>query len=188
VSGRVLPIRILGDPVLREPSRDVEAFDDLLRVLSEDMLETMYQAPGVGLAAPQVGLSLRFFVYDDMRGSGPNAVANPVVSNLEGGETTDEGCLSIPSLYFPTARALAVRLDGVDVEGHPVSIEAEGFLARIFQHETDHLLGRLFIDRLGEAERREAMVAIREIQLAGDPRWGAGRPSPRSGRRAREER
>src|SRR5919198_4376563 len=103
----VLPIRMLGDPVLREPSRDVEAFDELMHRLYEDMLETMYHAPGVGLAAPQIGLSLRLFVFDPgpEHGTGPGAVANPVLSYMDGEQTDEEGGLSIPNLYLPTTRA-----------------------------------------------------------------------------------
>jgi peptide deformylase len=161
----ILPIRVLGDPVLREPSRDIETFDELMRRLYEDMLETMYKAPGVGLAAPQIGLSLRFFVYDAEKGSDPGALANPVLSELEGTIVEDEGCLSIPGLWYPTPRAERVRLDGLDLDGKPVAIRAEGFLARVFQHETDHLNGLLFLDRLSEDDRRKAMSMLREQEL-----------------------
>jgi peptide deformylase len=169
----VLPIRTLGDPVLREPSRDVEDFDELMVRLYEDMLETMYRAPGVGLAAPQIGLSLRFFVYDVERGNGPGAIANPVLSEMGGQTVEDEGCLSIPNLWYPTGRAELVRLDGVDLRGEPVSIRAEGLLARVFQHETDHLNGMLFVDRLSEEDRRKAMSMLREREL------GASQGRPR---------
>lgn len=161
----VLPIRILGDPVLREPSRDVETFDELMHRLYEDMLETMYKAPGVGLAAPQIGLSLRFFVYDAERGNGPGAIANPLLSEIEGEIVQDEGCLSIPNLWYPTARAERVRVDGLDLRGDPVIVHAEGLLARVFQHEIDHLNGMLFIDRLSEEDRRKAMSTLREQEL-----------------------
>jgi peptide deformylase len=161
----VLPIRTLGEPVLREPSRNVETFDELMRRLYEDMLETMYHAPGVGLAAPQIGLSLRFFVYDTEKGNRAGAVANPVLSDAEGEVIEEEGCLSIPGLWYPTARAERIRVEGLDLEGNPVSIEAEGLLARVFQHETDHLNGMLFIDRLSEEDRRQAMSMLRERDL-----------------------
>jgi peptide deformylase len=160
-----LPIRSLGDPVLREPSSDVETFDELMHRLYEDMLETMYNAPGVGLAAPQIGLSLRFFVYDTEKGNGAGAIANPVLSEMEGEIVEEEGCLSIAGLWYPTPRAERVRVEGVDLEGKPVSIEAEGLLARVFQHETDHLNGMLFIDRLSEEDRRQAMGTLREREL-----------------------
>jgi peptide deformylase len=165
----VLPIRTLGDPVLREPSRNVETFDELMRHLYEDMLETMYHAPGVGLAAPQIGLSLRFFVYDTERGNRAGALANPVLSDHEGEVVEEEGCLSIPGLWYPTARAERVRIEGLDLEGNPVLIEAEGLLARVFQHETDHLNGMLFIDRLSEEDRRQAMSMLRERDLGAKP-------------------
>src|SRR2546429_7120240 len=139
----ILPIRILGDPVLKEPGSEVTAFDRSLHRLAEDMLETMYAAPGVGLAAQQVGLTLRFFVFDQGDGTGPVAVANPVLTALEGEQDDDEGCLSIPGLYFPTKRAMRARLDGQDVDGSAISMEGEGLLARIFQHETDHVHGKL---------------------------------------------
>jgi len=165
----IIPIRTLGDPVLRAPAEDVEAFDESLRRLRDDMFDTMYDAPGVGLAAPQVGLSLRFFVYDDGQGS-KGAVANPRVTLLHAKQTEEEGCLSIPGLYHETPRALMVRLEGWDVEGQRVRLEGEGLLARIFQHETDHLNGMLFIDRLSEEERRQAMAELRDQELGARPR------------------
>ena len=161
----LLPIRTLGDPVLREPSRDVETFDELMQRLYEDMLETMYKAPGVGLAAPQIGLSLRFFVYDAEKGNGPGAIANPVLSELDGEIVAEEGCLSIPGLWYETARAERVRIDGLDMQGEPITVHAEGLLARVFQHETDHLNGMLFVDRLSEEDRRKAMRMLREREL-----------------------
>jgi peptide deformylase len=165
----VLPIRKLGGPVLREPCRDVEVFDELMLRLYQDMLDTMYEAPGVGLAAPQVGLSLRFFVYDANDGNGPGAVANPVLSAHEGEQVEEEGCLSIPSLWYPTSRSLRVRVTGLDLKGQPISVEGEGLRARIFQHETDHVNGLLFIDRLSDEDRRQAMADLRERDLGARP-------------------
>jgi peptide deformylase len=163
----IYPIRVLGDPVLKERGADVEAFDSSLQTLCDDMLQTMYEAPGVGLAAPQIGLSLRLFVYDPGDGSGPGAVANPELTLLEGRQEEEEGCLSIPGLYFATPRALQARVEGRDVHGQPIVVEAEGLLARIFQHETDHVNGLLFIDRLPQTERREAMAHMRHRDLGG---------------------
>lgn len=160
----VLPIRILGDPVLREPTRPVERFDATLRRIVEDMFETMYDAPGVGLAANQVGLSSRFFVYDDREGS-MGFVANPEISEREGEEEQDEGCLSIPGPFHPTRRARSLRLRGQDLDGASIDVRAEGYLARIYQHETDHLDGMLYIDRLDDAGRREVMRQLREADL-----------------------
>jgi peptide deformylase len=169
----IMPIRILGDPVLRTPGSPVESFDAALAVLSEDMFETMYDAPGVGLAAPQVGLSLRLFVFDDGQGL-KGVVANPELTDLQGEQIEDEGCLSIPGLYHPTPRAMRVRLGGQDLHGEPVVIEGEGLLARIFQHETDHLDGTLYIDRLSETERRQAMAELRDVELRGGPSFSSG--------------
>lgn len=163
-----MPIRTLGDPVLREKTRPVESFDAALRRLAEDLLETMYEAPGVGLAANQVGLSIACFVYDDREG-GAGFVANPVVSDLEGEDDLEEGCLSIPGPYHPTVRASSVRLRGRDLEGRPIDLEAEGLLARIFQHETDHLSGMLYIDRLTDEGRRDVMRQLRELEIKAPP-------------------
>ena len=173
-----LQIRVLGDPVLRERGRDVDAFDAALWRLADDMLETMYDAPGVGLAAQQVGLSLRLFVYDPGDGTGSGAVANPEVTLLEeeGEIEQDEGCLSIPGHYFPTRRAARVRLSGQDLDGRPIVAEADGLLARIFQHETDHTNGMLFVDRLDPDARRAAMAQINagELDLRALKGRGAG--------------
>jgi peptide deformylase len=128
------------------------------------MFETMYAAPGVGLAAPQVGVSSRFFIYDDGDGA-KGFVANPVLSDPAGEETRDEGCLSIPGPFHPTTRALSISLRGQDLRGAPLQIRAEGLLARIFQHETDHTQGRLYIDRLDDDGRREVMRQLREAEL-----------------------
>jgi peptide deformylase len=167
----ILPIRTLGDPVLREPSRPVELFDSALAALVGDMFDTMYDAPGVGLAAPQIGRSLRLFVYDDREesGEGKGVLANPGLVVLEEDEEQDEGCLSIPGLFFPTTRATRVVVRGQRLDGAPVQIEALGLLARIMQHETDHVNGMLFIDRLSGEARKEAMRAIRERELEISP-------------------
>jgi peptide deformylase len=160
----VLPIRTLGDPVLRERAVPVEGFDDALRRLADDMAETMHAAPGVGLAANQVGVRLACFVYDDRDGHA-GFVANPALSDLEDEETIDEGCLSVPGPYHPTSRALKVRLRGFDLEGKPLDVRAEGLLARIFQHETDHLDGKLYLDRLDDNGRRDVMRQLRELEV-----------------------
>ena len=160
----VLRIRTLGDPVLRETASPAEVFDDALRRIVDDMLETMYAAPGVGLAGNQVGLRTACFVYDDREGHA-GFVANPRLSELEGEETLEEGCLSIPGPYHPTVRAARVRLVGADLDGEPLDIVAEGLLARIFQHETDHLNGMLYIDRLDDSGRRDVMRQLREFEV-----------------------
>lgn len=160
----VLQIRTLGDPVLRETCAPVQRFDGWLRRTADDMLETMYAAPGVGLAANQVGIGMRFFVYDDGDGR-TGFVANPELSALDGADTIDEGCLSIPGPFAPTSRAIRVRLRGRDLGGEVLELRAEGLLARIFQHETDHLNGGLYIDRLDDEGRRDVMRQLRELEL-----------------------
>lgn len=160
----VMQIRTLGDPVLRETTSPVEVFDDALHRIVDDMLETMYAAPGVGLAGNQVGLRTACFVYDDREGHA-GFVANPRLSEPEGEETLEEGCLSIPGPYHPMVRAERVRLVGADLDSEPLDIAAEGLLARIFQHETDHLNGMLYIDRLDDAGRRDVMRQLREFEV-----------------------
>jgi peptide deformylase len=178
----VLPIRTLGDPVLRVPTSPVETFDRSLRKLADEMFEAMYAAPGVGLAAPQVGRSLRLFVYDDGDGE-KGIVANGTLTRLDGEQVEEEGCLSIPGIYHETPRAMEARIEGVDVKGHPVILDGEGLLARIFQHETDHLEGMLFIDRLSDADRRTVLAAVRDQELEGGPSGSRGRFSRASRRR-----
>jgi len=162
-----MPIRILGDPVLREPAKPVTTFDRTLRTLRDDMLETMYDAPGVGLAGPQVGISLRVFTFDDGQ-TGPSFMANPVLSGDEGELLEEEGCLSIPGPYHETKRYARIMCSGQDVDGAPLELTGEGLLARIFQHETDHLDGMLFIDRLDEEGRRSVLAELRRIELGLD--------------------
>jgi len=174
----IIPIRILGDPVLKTPAKPVERFDDGLRRLADDMLETMYDAPGVGLAGPQVGISLRFFVFDDGV-TGPMFMANPELVFHEGELVEEEGCLSIPGPFYPTERAATVTCRGQDLAGDPLEITGEGLLARIFQHETDHLDGTLFIDRLNEEGRKAVLAELRRIEL--------GLAEPRQRRRDVEE-
>ena len=160
----ILRIRTLGDPVLKTPSKPVTDFDRKLRRLSEDMVETMRDAPGVGLAAPQVGIGLRFFVFDDGE-TGPTAIANPVLSGGDGELTEEEGCLSIPGPFHPTPRFATITCRGQGLDGSPLEMTGEGLLARIFQHETDHLEGTLFIDRLDEEGRRAVLAEMRRIEL-----------------------
>jgi peptide deformylase len=160
----ILPIRTLGDPALKTPAKPVTRFDRSLRALYDDMVETMYDAPGVGLAGPQVGLSLRLFVFDD-GDTGPTFMANPEIFDGRGEQVDEEGCLSIPGPYHPTSRFAAVRCRGQDLEGREFELEGEGLLARILQHETDHLDGLLFIDRLDEEGRRQVLAELRRIEL-----------------------
>ncbi len=155
----IRPICITGEPVLHLKAVEVTDFNDELRVLVQDMFETMDKAPGVGLAAPQIGVGLRIFTYDyadDEGNERRGVVINPV---LEIGEISDEpadedteieGCLSVPGERFPLKRSDTATITGVDLEKKPVRIEAEGWFARIFQHEFDHLNGILYVDRLAE--------------------------------------
>lgn len=160
----IIPIRTLGDPVLKSLSKPVERFDAALRHLVEDMFATMYDAPGVGLAAPQVGISLRLFVFDDGV-TGPMCMANPELLSAEGEVLEEEGCLSIPGPFYPTRRSARIVCSGQDLHGKPYEMGGEGLLARIFQHETDHLQGTLFIDRLDEDGRKAVFAELRRVEL-----------------------
>jgi peptide deformylase len=126
----------------------------------------MYEAPGVGLAAPQVGVQKRLFVYDLHDDEGAKVVINPVLTGGEGEWVYDEGCLSVPGLFWPIIRPKTVHLTGVDLDGKPISIEADELEARVFQHEVDHLDGTLLIERLGPDQRREAMRVLRSRALS----------------------
>jgi peptide deformylase len=157
-------IRVFGDPVLRTPAAEVTDIDaDLVR-LADDMVQTMYEAPGVGLAAPQIGVQKRLFVYDI--GDGPSAVVNPRIIERAGEWTYEEGCLSVPGLSWPIVRAAQVHLSGWDLDGNELSIEADELLARVFQHETDHLDGILLLERLDKPQRKQAMRALRNRTLS----------------------
>ena len=157
----VRPIRIFGDPVLRTEADPVTSFDAELRALIDDLEDTVREPGRAGVAAPQIGVSLRAFSYnvDGVVGH----LINPELSDLEGEQDDDEGCLSIPGLYFPTRRALSVTARGVDRNGEPLTIHGTGFLARALQHETDHLAGTLYIDTLTGDVRRQALREIRRI-------------------------
>jgi peptide deformylase len=156
-------IRLIGDPVLRQRAHEVTDVDGKLARLAEDMIATMYAAPGVGVAAPQVGVQKRLFVYDV--GDGPHTIINPTIVESRGEWGYDEGCLSIPGLSFELVRPKEVHLVGYDLDGNELSIEADELLARAFQHELDHLDGVLFIERLEPAEHKAAMKLIREQRL-----------------------
>ena len=161
----VQPIRLFGDPVLRRRADEVVDFDRELRKLVEDLTETMLHAPGAGLAAPQIGVGLRVFTWyvDDQVGH----LVNPVLELSAEEQDGLEGCLSIPELAFECIRALSVVATGFDMHGEPQRIEGSDKLARAIQHETDHLDGVLFVDRLDPAGRKAAMKAIRESEWFG---------------------
>jgi peptide deformylase len=159
------PIRLFGDPVLRQRAVDVVDFDRELRTLVSDLTDTMLAAPGAGLAAPQIGVGLRVFTWyvDEQVGH----LVNPVLDLSEEEQLGPEGCLSIPELRIDCRRALSVVAKGLDLHGEPVTIEGSELLARAIQHETDHLDGILFLDRLDPGQRKAAMKAIRESDWFG---------------------
>ncbi|WP_329519256.1 peptide deformylase [Spirillospora sp. NBC_01491] len=168
-TGTARPIRVLGDPVLRTGCDPVRTFDAALERLVDDMFITMYEEDGAGVAANQVGVSLRAFVYDcrddhDRRHVGH--VVNPVLVAADGGTLVErEGCLSVPGLGFATPRHAHAVVEGVDVKGRPVRVEGTGYFARCLQHECGHLDGGVYIDVLSGEVRREAMRAIRSARL-----------------------
>jgi peptide deformylase len=155
----VRPIRIYGDPVLRTPAEPVTAFDDELRALIADLEDTVREPGRAGVAAPQIGVGLRAFSYHV--GGRVGHMINPVLSDFDGEQDDEEGCLSLPGMGFATPRALAVTATGFDQHGAPLTIAATGFLARALQHETDHLDGRLYIDTLTGDTRRQALRELR---------------------------
>jgi peptide deformylase len=158
-------IRLFGDPVLRTPTDPVTGFDTDLRALVTDLMDTLTGLPGrAGVAAPQIGVSARVFVYDADGRRGH--VVNPVLTELDGRQDDEEGCLSLPGLAFPTPRAWSVAVAGQDQHGEPVRFAATGFLARALQHETDHLDGRLYVDTLRGDTRRQALREIRRVRPA----------------------
>jgi peptide deformylase len=161
----VRPIRLLGDPVLRTPAEVVTSFDAELRGLVEDLMDTLLGAPGrAGVAAPQIGVSARVFVY--LAGGQRGHLINPTLELSEELQEGEEGCLSLPELYFPTPRAMHAVARGVDQHGEPLTIEGSGFLARALQHEADHLDGRLYVDTLTGDTRRQALRAVRAARWA----------------------
>ena len=158
-------IRLFGDPVLRTPAAPVVTFDKELRTLVKDLTDTMLAAPGTGLSANQIGVALRVFTFDVDGEVG--YLINPDLDLSEDCQDGPEGCLSLPGLVYDTPRALRTVAKGVDMWGEPLMLEGSGLLARCVQHETDHLDGILFIDRLSPANRKLAMKEIRESQWFG---------------------
>ncbi|WP_010525404.1 peptide deformylase [Nesterenkonia sp. F] len=189
----VLPLRMIGDPVLRTPAREVGVVDDSVRRLIEDMLTTMDAVGGIGLAAPQVGVGLRIFTYDVAGSRG--AVVDPTVETSGSPEFTPhdsaagpatgtnlvrEGCLSIADVHGPVGRPQRARLTGLAPDGGRVDVEASGLLAVCFQHEADHLDGRLFVDRLVGEEKRAALRTLRQTPQDADSS-PAARRAPSAG-------
>lgn len=171
-------VRVFGDPVLRQIAADVTDIDAKLVKLAEDMLQTMYAEPGIGLAAPQVGVQRRFFVYD--LGDDPRALINPVIQESDGEWVYEEGCLSVPGLSWEIVRPKTIHITGYDLDGNEVSIEADELEARLYQHELDHLDGVLLIDRLDDKTRKAALRTLRERfidPLNDEPQDPAPRPT-----------
>lgn len=171
-------IRLHGDPVLKQRTVEVTEIDGALVRLVNDMIETMHAAPGVGLAANQVGVQKRLFVYDV--GEGPRVVVNPVIDERDGEWTYEEGCLSVPGLYWPIVRSEGVHLRGLDLDGNDLSLDAHELLARVFQHEVDHLEGVLLLEHLDDDQRAEAMRTLRARAL-GLPVRPGGERTPAAG-------
>jgi peptide deformylase len=179
----IQPIRLFGDPVLRRRADEVVDFDKELRKLVEDLTDTMLDAPGAGLAAPQIGVGLRVFTWN-VDGEVGHLI-NPQLQLSDECQDGGEGCLSLPGLTYDTRRALHVVAKGFNMHGDEVTIEGSELLARAIQHETDHLDGVLFIDRLDEAARKAAMREIREsewfglekpsVKVSPHPMFGTGR-------------
>jgi len=164
------PILKYGDPVLHERAAPVEAVTLDVQMIVDDMIETMYAAPGVGLAAPQVGIPLRLFVIDVSIGRDPNGLIvmiNPELVEREGMQLEDEGCLSVPGFNATVVRPASVVMKGLDRSGEMRQLEGTGLLARAFQHELDHLDGTLFVDRLRGVKRDLIVRRIRKLTRAG---------------------
>ena len=155
-------IRLFGDPVLKQRASEVTDVDGVLKALVDGMVDTLHGAAGLGLAAPQVGVQ---FVYELPDEEGPRVIVNPVLSEARGEWTYDEGCLSVPGLYFPITRPKEVHLTGYDLDGNEVSIEGDELVARLFQHELDHLDGILLLEHLDPEQRKAAMRALRDRTL-----------------------
>ena len=156
-------IRIIGDPVLRRRAAEVADVDSTLVRIVEGMVETMYSADGVGLAAPQIGVQKRLFVWD--LGEGPRTIVNPEIVESDGEWVYDEGCLSVPGLTWEIVRPKQVHVVGRDLDGNEVSVEADELEARLFQHELDHLDGTLLIERLDPETRKAALRTLRELGI-----------------------
>ncbi|MDQ6781889.1 MAG: peptide deformylase [Actinomycetota bacterium] len=153
-------LRYFGDPVLTQRAAEVTDISGTLVNLAEEMVDVMYDAQGVGLAAPQVGVQKRLFVYQLGDGD-PITIVNPTISEGRGEWEYDEGCLSIPGLFFPIVRPKEIHLTGYDLDGREISIEADELEARCLQHELDHLDGKLLIEMLDAGQRRSAMAELR---------------------------
>lgn len=169
------PVRLFGDPVLKQRSREVEELDGSLVGLVDAMYESMYEAVGLGLAAPQVGVQKRLFTYDV--GEGPSVLVNPVIVETKGELAFEEGCLSVPGLRFEIVRPEFITVLGVDLHGREVVVEGDDVLGRLLLHEVDHLDGVLLLDRLEPDVRKKALRALRDQDLVAAARQPGGAPA-----------
>jgi peptide deformylase len=169
------PLRYFGDPVLKQRAREVEELTGDLTTLVHGMYETMDVEEGIGLAAPQVGVRKRIFTYDLHEGDGPHVVINPEIVVSEGEIVSEEGCLSVPGFRFEVVRAERITVRGIDLDGREVILEGDDLLARMLQHEIDHLDGLLLLDRLDPDARREALRELRTHDLPAPAGGGLGR-------------
>ncbi|MDP3984128.1 MAG: peptide deformylase [Acidimicrobiia bacterium] len=159
------PIRTFGDPVLRMTTAAVKEIDDGVRRLVEDMIETMYAAPGVGLAAPQIGVSKAVVVFDAQDEQGARVLINPELVEVSGELEYEEGCLSVPGYFWPITRPEFARARGTDLEGKEVEYSGMGLMGRVLQHEIDHLRGTLLVERLDRRRRKQALRELRDQAL-----------------------
>lgn len=161
----ILPILHYPDPRLRNPAQPVERVDDEVRQLVDDMFETMYQAPGIGLAAPQLGAAKSIIVIDiSEQRNAPHTFINPRIVARDGATRFEEGCLSVPGIYEEVQRASRIRVEAVSREGKDFTLEAEGLLAVCIQHEIDHLDGKLFVDYLSELKRQRIRKKMEKLR------------------------
>lgn len=164
----IYPIRTFGDPVLRLETKPIEEIDDAVRTLARDMIETMYAAPGVGLAANQIGISRRIAVFDANDDLGPRVMINPVIVELAGEVEMEEGCLSVPGYWWEITRPAFARVRALDLEGDEVEYAGDGLMGRVLQHEVAHLDGGLLIDVLPKRVRKKALKELRDKALGLD--------------------
>lgn len=164
----IYPIRTFGDPVLRLPTKPIVDIDDTVHTLARDMIETMYAAPGVGLAANQIGISRRIAVFDANDELGPRVMINPEIVETAGEFEMDEGCLSVPGRYWEITRPAFARVKAIDLDGDEVEYAGDGLLGRVLQHEISHLEGGLLLDFLTKRVRKKALKELRDEALGLD--------------------
>lgn len=159
----IIPIRTFGDPVLRMETKPVDKIDDVVRTLVRDMIETMYEAPGVGLAANQIGVTRRIAVFD--AGEGARVMINPEIVETSGEAEWDEGCLSVPGRYWPIVRPAFARVKALDLDGNEIEYAGDELMGRVLQHEVGHLEGGLLLDHLPKRVRKRVLQELRDEHL-----------------------